>query len=132
MYTLLGYLPELLLPSKTPIARYVKEHIFEPLGMNSTTYSYEVASATGNLADGMTRQGVNFTANPFGNGTVRAKPFWSQVGGEDGNSVYQLFVRPLRDAHQIVDSGFRSRRYHQQRYRHGKRLDILYLIVSHV
>ena len=88
MYTLLGYLPELLLPSKTPIARYIKERIFEPLGMNSTTYSYEVASASGNLADGMTRQGVNFTENPFANGTIRAKPFWSQIGGEDGNSVY--------------------------------------------
>jgi CubicO group peptidase (beta-lactamase class C family) len=88
MYTLLGYLPELLLPSKKPLARYVKELIFEPLGMTSTTYSYWHAKASGNLADGMTRQGVNFTENPFGNGTVRAKPFWSQIGGENGNSVY--------------------------------------------
>ena len=24
--------------------------------------------------------------NPLGNGTVRALPFWSTIGGEDGNS----------------------------------------------
>ena len=86
MYTLLSYLQPLLLPSATPFARYVKEHIFDPLGLISTTYSYDTAKASGQLADGMTRQGIRFSENPFGNGTVRALPYWSTIGGEDGNS----------------------------------------------
>jgi CubicO group peptidase (beta-lactamase class C family) len=85
MYTLLSYLQPLLLPSETPFARYVKEHILNPLGLNSTTYSYDTAKASGQLADGMTRQGIRFSENPLGNGTVRALPFWSTIGGEDGN-----------------------------------------------
>lgn len=86
MYTLLSSLQPILLPSKTPFARYVKEHIFDPLGLSSTTYSYDTAKANGHLADGMTKQGVNVSENPLGNGTVRALPFWSTIGGEDGNS----------------------------------------------
>lgn len=85
MYTLLSYLPPLLLPSKTPFTRYVKEHIFEPLGMNSTTYSFERANGTGNLADGFAVQITNGSGDPFGNGTVRVLPYWSPEGGEDGN-----------------------------------------------
>jgi CubicO group peptidase (beta-lactamase class C family) len=84
MYMVLSYLPTAVLPSKTPFARYVKEHIFDPLGMTSTTYSYDVANASGQLADGMTKQG-NFSGNIFANGTVRALPFWDQHGGEDGD-----------------------------------------------
>jgi len=37
MYAILSYLPTALLPSKIPFARYVKQHIFDPLGMTSTT-----------------------------------------------------------------------------------------------
>jgi CubicO group peptidase (beta-lactamase class C family) len=84
MYVLLSYLPTLVLPGRTPFARYVKEHIFDPLGMTSTTYSYGIANASGQLADGMMKQG-NFSGNIFANGTVRALPFWNQQGGEDGN-----------------------------------------------
>lgn len=65
MYTVLSYLPPVL--TKTPFARYVKKHIFDPLGMTSTTYSFAVANASGQLADGLTRQ----------NGTVRAFPYWN-------------------------------------------------------
>ncbi|KAF9463777.1 beta-lactamase/transpeptidase-like protein [Collybia nuda] len=85
MYTVLSYLPTLLLNSDIPFARYVKRNIFDPLGMNFTTYSYETARATGNLADGMLRYGVNVSENPFGNGTVRYPPYWSTRGNEDGN-----------------------------------------------
>jgi CubicO group peptidase (beta-lactamase class C family) len=74
MYTVLSYLPTLVLPSKTPFTRYLKEHIFDPLAMSSTTYSYEVANASGQLADGMTKQG-NFSRNIFANRTVSALPF---------------------------------------------------------
>lgn len=90
MYTLLSYLPPLLLPSKIPFTRFVKEHIFEPLGLSSTTYSYDKARASGKLADGMTRQGIKFSENPLGNGTVRALPFWSTIGGEDGNGKFVI------------------------------------------
>ncbi|GLB40046.1 putative beta-lactamase [Lyophyllum shimeji] len=83
MYMVLSYLPTRLLPSKVPFARYVKQHIFDPLGLSSTTYSYDVAQL-GHLANGMTRQGINYSANPFG-GTPRALPFWSTTSGEDGN-----------------------------------------------
>jgi CubicO group peptidase (beta-lactamase class C family) len=58
VYTLLSYLQPLLLPSETPFSRYVKEHILEPLGLASTTYSYDTAKASGQLSDGMTRQGI--------------------------------------------------------------------------
>lgn len=74
MYMVLSYLHPIF--SKMPFTRYVKQHIFDPLGMNSTTYSFDVANASGQLADGMTRQ----------NGTVRAFPYWSKISGEDGNS----------------------------------------------
>ncbi|RDB29989.1 Gigasin-6 [Hypsizygus marmoreus] len=83
MYTLLSYLPTVLLPSKVPLARYVKQHIFDPLAMTSTTYSFEVANSGGQLADGMVRQVTN-VSDPFG-GIPRAMPYWSVTGGEDGN-----------------------------------------------
>ncbi|KAK0186837.1 beta-lactamase/transpeptidase-like protein [Armillaria mellea] len=87
MYMLLSYLPEILLPDKPPFARYVKEHIFEPLGLTSTTYSVNVARASGNLAQGMARDRVNKTENLFGMGIPRAMrhPNWFLAGGEDGN-----------------------------------------------
>ncbi|KAG6844992.1 hypothetical protein H0H87_001935 [Tephrocybe sp. NHM501043] len=84
-YTVLSYLPTALLPSKLPFARYVKQHIFEPLNLTSTTFSYDIAKL-GHLADGMTRQGINFSENAFV-GTPRALPFWSTRGGEDGNGT---------------------------------------------
>ncbi|KAG6886938.1 hypothetical protein C0995_003070 [Termitomyces sp. Mi166 len=83
MYTALSYLPTALLPSKIPFARYVKQHILDPLGLSSTTYSYDVAK-TGHLADGFTRQNINFSVNPFV-GTSKTFPYWSTIGGEDGN-----------------------------------------------
>ncbi|KAG5650787.1 hypothetical protein H0H81_011070 [Sphagnurus paluster] len=83
MYTLASYLPTLLLPSKIPFARYVKQNIFEPLGMKSSTYSYDIAKL-GHLADGIARQGINYT-DLLGSGTPRALPYWSTQGGEDGN-----------------------------------------------
>ncbi|KAF7431198.1 hypothetical protein PC9H_006919 [Pleurotus ostreatus] len=86
MYTLLSYIPTSILPSKPSFTRYVGANIFEPLGMSSTTYSFNVAHATGNLADGFKKQQLNSSASPFDAGIPRALPFWAQVGGEDGNS----------------------------------------------
>ncbi|KAF4593587.1 hypothetical protein EYR40_008374 [Pleurotus pulmonarius] len=94
MYTLLSYIPTSVLPSKPSFTRYVKANIFDPLGMNSTTYSFNVANATGNLADGFKKQQLNSSASPFDAGIPRALPFWAQVGGEDGNSNPCCTTRP--------------------------------------
>ncbi|KAE9393923.1 beta-lactamase/transpeptidase-like protein [Gymnopus androsaceus JB14] len=90
MYTTLSYIPEVLL--KVPFTRYVKEHIFVPLNLTSTTYSADIfvplnltsttysadiAEESGNLANGFEREGVNKTENVFGMGTPRALPYWS-------------------------------------------------------
>ncbi|KAE9393924.1 beta-lactamase/transpeptidase-like protein [Gymnopus androsaceus JB14] len=84
MYNILSLIPEVLL--KTRFTRYVKEHIFVPLNLNSTTYSPDVALESGNLASGFVRDGVNKTEDLFGMGTPREVPFWPSSGGEDGNS----------------------------------------------
>ncbi|KAJ7154569.1 beta-lactamase/transpeptidase-like protein [Mycena filopes] len=85
MYAVLSYLPTALLPDKPPFARYVKQHLLDPLGMNSTTYSFAVANATGNLADGFARTGIN-ASDPLGSGTTRVLPFFMPTVGENGNA----------------------------------------------
>ncbi|KAF8191527.1 beta-lactamase/transpeptidase-like protein [Mycena galopus ATCC 62051] len=82
MYTLLSYFPPLLLG--IPFEQYVNDFITEPLGMHSTTYMSGVAEKTGNLADGMMRDGVNQTEDVFGVGRVRPIPYWDP-SGEVGN-----------------------------------------------
>lgn len=83
-YILLSYLPTLLFPSKIPFTRHVKRHIFDPLSLTSTTYSYDVANASGQISEGMARQGINKYVDVF-RGNSRALPFWAPQGGEDGN-----------------------------------------------
>ncbi|KAF8064271.1 beta-lactamase/transpeptidase-like protein [Lyophyllum atratum] len=84
MYTTLSYLPSLLLDGK-PFARYVKENIFEPLGMTASTYSYQLANSQGQRADGMSREGLDLYTDPFA-GTPRAVQYWTATtGGEDGS-----------------------------------------------
>jgi CubicO group peptidase (beta-lactamase class C family) len=85
MYTLLSYFPLLLLG--IPFEQYVNDFITEPLGMLYTTYMSEVAEKTGNLADGMMRDGVNQTDDVFGVGWVRPIPYWDSSGGV-GNSKF--------------------------------------------
>ncbi|KAL0953877.1 hypothetical protein HGRIS_005051 [Hohenbuehelia grisea] len=82
MYNIISYLPTVLLPGRPSFARYVKENIFQPLGLNSTTFSFEAANKTGKLADGMDREDV---VGLLDDGPARAIPYWSQTGGEDGN-----------------------------------------------
>ncbi|KAF9265208.1 beta-lactamase/transpeptidase-like protein, partial [Marasmius fiardii PR-910] len=79
MYFMLSYLSELVL-TKMPLTHYVKENIFEPLGMNSTTYSFDVVNATGKLAYGISQENLSFTDGLPGTGTPHQMPFW-----EDGN-----------------------------------------------
>ncbi|KAJ7494033.1 beta-lactamase/transpeptidase-like protein, partial [Mycena latifolia] len=71
MYAVLSYLPTALLPHKPPFARYVTDHILDPLGLNSTTYSFAAANATGRMADGFFREGTSPTENPFDAGTLK-------------------------------------------------------------
>jgi CubicO group peptidase (beta-lactamase class C family) len=73
MYSILSYLPQKLLG--VPLAQYVKKNIFDALGLNSTTYSYDVASKSGHLADGMDRERVNITENPPIAGATRPMLF---------------------------------------------------------
>ncbi|RDB18673.1 Gigasin-6 [Hypsizygus marmoreus] len=83
MYTTLSYLPQKLLHK--PYARYVKENIFDKLGMNSTTYSYQLANSNGQRADGMAREGLDVYQDPFA-GRPRAVQYWTATtGGEDGS-----------------------------------------------
>ncbi|RDB19643.1 hypothetical protein Hypma_013343 [Hypsizygus marmoreus] len=83
MYTLLSYLPTKLLSGK-PYARYVKENIFDPLGMTATTYSYQLANSNGQRADGMARKDLDLYTDVFA-GTPAAAKYWaSQADGEDG------------------------------------------------
>ncbi|KAF8884177.1 beta-lactamase/transpeptidase-like protein [Infundibulicybe gibba] len=88
MYDVISYLPTALLPSKIPFARYVKANIFDPLELTSTTYSFDVANATGNFADGMSRQRTpdEARANPLSPGIPRPLPYFAPTGGEDGNA----------------------------------------------
>ncbi|KAF7373511.1 Beta-lactamase domain-containing protein [Mycena sanguinolenta] len=85
MYTTLSYLPTALLPSKPTFAQYVHDNILEPLGMNSTTYSFQVANATNRLADGFGREG-DTSMNPITQPS-HSMPFWLQAGGTDGTTV---------------------------------------------
>ncbi|KAL0573922.1 hypothetical protein V5O48_008019, partial [Marasmius crinis-equi] len=89
MYALMGHLPTVLHPSRPTIARYVKEHIFDPLGMNSTTYSLRVARESGNLADPLARERVNKSEGVFKKGKPRAMRFfnWFLDEGEEGNYI---------------------------------------------
>ncbi|KAJ7160945.1 beta-lactamase/transpeptidase-like protein, partial [Mycena filopes] len=78
MYAVLSYLPTVLHPSKPSLAAYVQENIFDALGMNSTTYSFSRANATGKLADSFGREG-DPTTNPLIPGKTHAMPFWLQT-----------------------------------------------------
>ncbi|KAG5633515.1 hypothetical protein H0H81_007157, partial [Sphagnurus paluster] len=83
MYITLSRLPEIL--TGMPFGRYVRDNIFMPLGMNATTYSYQLANSEGQRADGMAREGLDVYKDPF-TGTPRATRYWtSMTGGEDGS-----------------------------------------------
>lgn len=100
MYTLLSYLPTVLLQSKTPYTQYVKEHIFDPLGLSSTTFFGKVAMESGNLAEGITRDQVNRTEDLFGQGTLRSMPYWIPADGNDGSLLSGAggVIMSVRDA----------------------------------
>ncbi|KAJ7662524.1 beta-lactamase/transpeptidase-like protein [Mycena polygramma] len=75
MYAILSYLPAVLLPHKPPFVQYVTDNLIAPLGMNSTTYSFAEANATGRMADG-------FAADTAGNLHARTYFFENTTLGE--------------------------------------------------
>jgi CubicO group peptidase (beta-lactamase class C family) len=75
MYAILSYLPTTLLPHKPPFERYVTDNIIDPLGLNSTTYSFAAANGTGRMADGFVRLGTSPTDNAFDEGTLKVPYF---------------------------------------------------------
>ncbi|KAJ7714873.1 hypothetical protein B0H16DRAFT_1435308 [Mycena metata] len=54
--------------------------------MTSTTYYSKLAKDSGHLADGLGRDGVNQTQDPFGVGRVRPFPYWALNDGIPGNA----------------------------------------------
>ncbi len=84
MYTVLSALPTYLLPHHPSFASYVKENILDPLGLVNATYSYEVASRTGQLAQGVLRTGRKYALD---GGLPKWLPFWFTNGGEDGTNI---------------------------------------------
>ncbi|KAJ6570537.1 beta-lactamase/transpeptidase-like protein [Mycena vulgaris] len=62
-------------------------HILDPFGMNSTTYSFAVANATGRMTDEFSREGMNASKNPLDAGATRVPPFFIENRGEDGNNA---------------------------------------------
>lgn len=71
-----SYLPTAVLG--VPYARYVKEHILDPLGLEATTYSTDVASSGLVLAQGFAAPGLGMTEQP-------ALEFWEGAVTEDGD-----------------------------------------------
>ncbi|KAF7349434.1 Beta-lactamase class penicillin binding protein [Mycena sanguinolenta] len=90
MYTVLSHLPSALL--NTTYEKYVHDNIFNPLGMDATTYLFADAVRTGNLADGFLREGANLTDDPFSQGTVHAIPYWDQSAKGHGKSLHFFLV----------------------------------------
>ncbi|KAJ7182523.1 beta-lactamase/transpeptidase-like protein [Mycena crocata] len=84
MYEVLSHLPTALLPHKPSLAQYVQENILNPLGMNSTTYSFGRANASGKLVDSFARE-EDATQNPLNRTVTHALPFWLPLGGDDSN-----------------------------------------------
>ncbi|KAL0567550.1 hypothetical protein V5O48_014446 [Marasmius crinis-equi] len=80
-YGVLSYLPEVL-STKMKFARYVKQHIFDPLGMSSSTFSHDVALKSGNVASGVGRD--NMTDPDLTKATPRTMPSWAN-DTEDGS-----------------------------------------------
>ncbi|KAJ7155199.1 beta-lactamase/transpeptidase-like protein [Mycena filopes] len=94
MYTVLSYLPTLLL--NTTFEQYVRDNILAPLGMDSTTYFYADAVKTGRLADSFLREGANLTEDPFALGTPLTRPqaIWLQMLLTEGKNRSNKTVIP--------------------------------------
>ena len=72
----------------------MKKHVFEPSGLKSTTYSYDIAKRTGHLANGIGREGVNKSQDLFGKGTPRPMEYWNKAGADIGSCKVLLLFLP--------------------------------------
>lgn len=88
---ILGFLPSIIWETDEPFGQLVKRHIFGPLDMNSTTYSYARASGD-HLAEGFTRL-VNLRQVPdpawlaLTIGDVKTWKYWDAEGSEGGDII---------------------------------------------
>jgi len=79
MYETLSYLPEILL--NQTYESYIAQHIFNPLNMDTSTFSVAEAEARGTLADGFQRDMRDITKGE--NGTLMAiVPHYERPGEE--------------------------------------------------
>ena len=82
MYVALTSLPTHLLGKS--FSSYVQRNVLDLLGMENATFSPEKAEASGRLARGFGRDGVNFSEDIFGMGTPQAMQFlWSSPEDND-------------------------------------------------
>ncbi|KAJ6469452.1 beta-lactamase/transpeptidase-like protein [Mycena sanguinolenta] len=100
MYAILSYLPTVLLPDKPSFASYVTDNLISPLGLNSTTYSFASANATGRMANGFTREAT--TANPLDAGIPHAVPWF--LTNTDAPAVGDTFSGPGGVLSTVVDA----------------------------
>lgn len=98
MYTIASLLPTTLLPDPITFTSYVKQHILDPLGLTSTTYSHVVAAQAHVLAQGFSRHGVNVSEDPFATGEPVALEFWAgnatENNGEQSSTQYRWLLTP--------------------------------------
>ena len=69
MYGALSYLSKVIVGDR--YEEYVKTHIFDPPGMDSTTFWYDEVKRTGHLAYGIGRDGANKSEDLFVRGIPR-------------------------------------------------------------
>ncbi|KAJ6462271.1 beta-lactamase/transpeptidase-like protein [Mycena vitilis] len=111
MYAILSYLPTVLLPHKPSFTRYVTDNIIAPLGLNSTTYSFAEANATGRLADGFVVDTAgNWRARPYFLGETTQSEIGDTFSGPAGiltsatDAVRWLQMLLLKGLHPITNA----------------------------
>ncbi|KAJ7662523.1 beta-lactamase/transpeptidase-like protein [Mycena polygramma] len=111
MYAILSYLPTVLLPHKPSFTRYVTDNIIAPLGLNSTTYSFAEANATGRLADGFVVDiAGNWHARPYFLGETTQGDIGDTFSGPAGvltsatDAVRWLQMLLLKGLHPITNA----------------------------
>ncbi|KAH8830036.1 beta-lactamase/transpeptidase-like protein [Flagelloscypha sp. PMI_526] len=93
MYMVLERLPSIILKTDEPFSALATRYIFQPLGMQHTTYRYSLATK---IADGFTREVGLLNDTPqddawkaYTCGEIRVPPFWNRreselMSGSDG------------------------------------------------
>lgn len=80
--------------SGKPFTEFVRERIFVPLGMTSTTYSGKEAARTGNFSHTFTLHGTQIRRIPFLFDDDGISEFIAGPGGVISNTVDMVSLRP--------------------------------------